>query len=316
MPERVGQLLRQALQRRFEGAGSGEAKKYEMTGGYWIAAEGIAVQSDSTASRLRKRATPTGPWWRRIRWTRLTSGFARTAMLEHLRYAIFRRGPGERGLQKRIAEALADQITMKSRSTSQTRRGGRLRQMKLSPQRSGASCATPVRAGSCCCMARTMEWCAIALGSGRTVAGSLDDPFLVTGLKRRGVRAPVDEAATLPLTGGRRVVRLRDAGDTATAAVTAILKGAAPALIVLEARECRHARGCGRWWRRAQCHGNRLLSRGGARARGDDPGRHERGGRGHRRRRQAWLSAHLGADRASTRQEFEKLALYVGEAAG
>ena len=44
------------------------------------------------------------------------------------------------------------------------------------------------------------------------------------------------EAASLPLTGGRRVVRLREATDAATDAVAAILKGAAPALVVLEAQ--------------------------------------------------------------------------------
>src|SRR5271166_3450563 len=69
----------------------------------------------------------------------------------------------------------------------------------------------------------------------RAVAGSLDDPFLVAELGRDEVGRLPDEAASLPLTGGRRVVRLRDATDVATAAVDTVLKGPAPALVVLEA---------------------------------------------------------------------------------
>ena len=69
----------------------------------------------------------------------------------------------------------------------------------------------------------------------RAVAGSLDDPFLVAELAREEIAGLADEAASLPLTGGRRVVRVRDASDAATAPVQAILKGRAPALVVLEA---------------------------------------------------------------------------------
>jgi DNA polymerase III subunit delta len=67
------------------------------------------------------------------------------------------------------------------------------------------------------------------------VAGSLDDPFLVAELGRDEVARLADEAASLALTGGRRVVRLREATDAAVGPVTAVLKGPAPALVVLEA---------------------------------------------------------------------------------
>ena len=50
----------------------------------------------------------------------------------------------------------------------------------------------------------------------RAVAGSLDDPFLVAELGREDVGRLADEAASLALTGGRRVVRLREATDAAT----------------------------------------------------------------------------------------------------
>ena len=68
----------------------------------------------------------------------------------------------------------------------------------------------------------------------RAVAGSLDDPFLVTELPREEIRRLPDEAAGLSLMGGRRVVRVRDVTDAATDPVQAVLKGRAPALVVLE----------------------------------------------------------------------------------
>ena len=70
----------------------------------------------------------------------------------------------------------------------------------------------------------------------RAVAGSVDDPFLVAELARDEVQQLTAEAASLPLTGGRRVVRLRDATDAATDAVASILKSQSPALVVLEAQ--------------------------------------------------------------------------------
>ena len=50
----------------------------------------------------------------------------------------------------------------------------------------------------------------------RAVAGSLDDPFLVAELGREDIVRLADEAASLALTGGRRVVRLRETTDAAT----------------------------------------------------------------------------------------------------
>ena len=53
LPERQGQLLRQALQQRFEGAGEGVAKAYELTAGFNVAAEALGIQQDSSATRVR-----------------------------------------------------------------------------------------------------------------------------------------------------------------------------------------------------------------------------------------------------------------------
>ena len=76
---------------------------------------------------------------------------------------------------------------------------------------------------------------------GRAVAGALDDPFRVADLTPPAVAADpgalADEAAALSMTGGRRLVRLRGAGNEAAAACETLLAAAAPeaSLVVVEA---------------------------------------------------------------------------------
>lgn len=147
----------------------------------------------------------------------------------------------------------------------------------------------------------------------RTVAGSLDDPFLVLDLPRDRMTELADEAAALPLTGGRRVIRARDVSDSALNAVTALLKRPGPALVVLEAP--------------GLASRSRLRTAVEAAPEGvaigcypDDPGQLESTIRDSLREdgiaidaeALRWLSTQLGADRASTRAELVKLALYVG----
>lgn len=147
----------------------------------------------------------------------------------------------------------------------------------------------------------------------RAVAGSLDDPFLVAELAREDMVSLPDEAASLPLTGGRRVVRVREATDAALAPVQSVLKSKASALVVLE--------------------GPGMAARSRLRAALEDApdgaaiGCYPEEGRALETTVKAtlqsagvaidpdalsWLTAQLGADRASTRAELEKLALYVG----
>jgi DNA polymerase-3 subunit delta len=147
----------------------------------------------------------------------------------------------------------------------------------------------------------------------RTVTGSLDDPFLVTELAREDIRQLPNEAAGLSLMGGRRVVRVRDVTDAATDPVQTLLKSRAPALVVLEAPSIQSrsrlrtaleaapdgaAIGCYPEEGRALEDTIRETLR--ANGAGIDPDA------------LSWLSQQLGADRASTRAELEKLALYVG----
>ena len=67
------------------------------------------------------------------------------------------------------------------------------------------------------------------------VLGSSRDPFRFSELDR-GMTARLDEeASALSLTGGRRVVRVREAREAAAVPVKAVLAGKAEALVILEA---------------------------------------------------------------------------------
>ena len=57
LPERSGQLLRQALQARLDGAGDVPVRQYELIPALQIGTEAIAVQRDSSTSRVRINAT-------------------------------------------------------------------------------------------------------------------------------------------------------------------------------------------------------------------------------------------------------------------
>ncbi|MBS0638565.1 MAG: DNA polymerase III subunit delta [Proteobacteria bacterium] len=147
----------------------------------------------------------------------------------------------------------------------------------------------------------------------RAVAGSLDDPFLVAELTRDQVRDLPNEAASLPLMGGRRVVRLRDATDAATDAVRAVLKGNAPALVVLEGGSL-PSRSRLRTLLDAEPDGVAIgcYPEEGRALEETIRGTLQAAGVGIDPDALSWLAGQLGADRASTRAELEKLALFVG----
>lgn len=147
----------------------------------------------------------------------------------------------------------------------------------------------------------------------RAVAGSLNDPFLLADLARDDIVRLADEAASLPLTGGRRVVRLRNATDAALSEVQTILRSSLPALVVLEgsgmpARSKLRALldtapegvaiGCYPEEGRAlQTTIRNRLQTAGVAVDGDALG---------------WLTSQLGGDQASTLAEVNKLILYAG----
>ncbi|CAA9232650.1 MAG: DNA polymerase III delta subunit [uncultured Acetobacteraceae bacterium] len=149
----------------------------------------------------------------------------------------------------------------------------------------------------------------------RTVAGG--DAMRLVEVPRDGWRDPgllAAEAASAPLTGGRPLVRVRDAGDAFAPAAKAALAGPGPGLVVLEAPEAQ-----------ARSKLRTLLEAAPAaaviacyRERGADLARSVGailGELGVSAEPAAldWLAQRLGEDRMLLRRELEKLALYVGE---
>jgi DNA polymerase-3 subunit delta len=147
----------------------------------------------------------------------------------------------------------------------------------------------------------------------RAVAGSLDDPFLVVELAREEIARLADEAASLPLTGGRRVVRVREATDAAVAPVKAMLKSNASGLVVLEGaslasrsrlrtelESAPDAAAIGCYPQEGQALEATIRETLGQAGVAIEPDA------------LSWLASQLGADRAATRAELEKLALYAG----
>ncbi|HLY89794.1 MAG TPA: LPS assembly lipoprotein LptE [Acetobacteraceae bacterium] len=114
IPDRPGQELRQALQDRLELAGGDVKRRYDLQVGFSVAGEGIAVQNDDTATRVRLIGTAI--WTLTAQdsgKTKLSSGFAKAVdAMNILDSQYFALDLENEAVQKRIAETLADQITM------------------------------------------------------------------------------------------------------------------------------------------------------------------------------------------------------------
>lgn len=145
------------------------------------------------------------------------------------------------------------------------------------------------------------------------VAGTRDDPFRVVELEPGGGDRLAEELAALSLTGGRRVVRVRDATDGLTVSVQVALAGPGEALAVVEAPSL-----TSRSRLRALAERSAAVAAIGCYA---EEGRSlvqtiettlRELGVSPRPEAVAWLAEHLGADRLLTRRELEKVALYVG----
>jgi LPS-assembly lipoprotein len=110
--ERAGQLLRLALQERFERFGTGMARKYDLTVSFSIGQESIAIRQDSTSTRTR--LVGTANWTLAAldaRHTSLTSGTARDVDgYDVVDQEYFASDLQSDVVKKRIAEAVADQL--------------------------------------------------------------------------------------------------------------------------------------------------------------------------------------------------------------
>ena len=114
MPERLGQELRQALQGRFDLAGTGVARRYDLSVSLALSGEPIAIQQDSSITRIRLLATAS--------WTlsaqdplrsTLSSGTARTLDgYNIINQQFFAADQQNEAVQLRMMEALSDQITL------------------------------------------------------------------------------------------------------------------------------------------------------------------------------------------------------------
>ena len=113
IPERPGQLLRQALQERLASDG-GQPHLYDLKVTFWIAGEAVGIQPDTSASRIRLLGTAN--WTLTARdsgKTQLTTGSARSLDGFNLFDSQFFASDMENiQVQKRIAEAVADQVAM------------------------------------------------------------------------------------------------------------------------------------------------------------------------------------------------------------
>jgi len=114
IPERPGQLLRLALQERFERGGVAPAHQYDLTVSFGISSEALAIRQDSTATFVRLVGTATYSLLAQDpSRTTLASGTARSVDGYNLYDNQFFDADQESNtVQRRIAEACADQIAL------------------------------------------------------------------------------------------------------------------------------------------------------------------------------------------------------------
>lgn len=152
----------------------------------------------------------------------------------------------------------------------------------------------------------------------RTVLDDLNDPFRVveldTGELKKDPARLTDEVQALAFTGGRRLVRLRQAGDNLTPVFKLLLEsGREGALVVVESGELGPRSSLRRLMEGAEgaaavpCYADDARSLPGVI-------RETLGAEGLTvsRDAMAYLVSNLGSDRSVTRKELEKLALYMG----
>ena len=115
LPERSGQLLRQALQTRFERGGGGIARRYDLTISYVVSGEALSIQQ-LTSAPTRFRLVGVATWTLTAQEPQrrtLASGTARsTDGLNLFDQQFFALDLESDAVQRRVTEAVADQITL------------------------------------------------------------------------------------------------------------------------------------------------------------------------------------------------------------
>ena len=119
IPERFGQLLRRGLQERLAmGAPAGgipaEATRWELLVGPSLAAEGIGIQQDGAASRVRTIATANWTLLRLAPREVVASGFERTTDAYNIQGTQFFAADASReAMERRLADQLADEVVIR-----------------------------------------------------------------------------------------------------------------------------------------------------------------------------------------------------------
>ena len=114
IPERAGQLLREALQARFERGGPGIAARYDLAVGYGISGEPLAIEQDSSVSRVRLVGSAT--WYLTAQDPQrrtLTSGTVRAFDAYNIiNSQLFAADLDNEVVLRRLANAIADQLAL------------------------------------------------------------------------------------------------------------------------------------------------------------------------------------------------------------
>lgn len=112
IPERSGQLLRQALQVRLERGRAPVARRFDLSVQYVLASEAIGIQRDTSASRVR--LTGVANWAllaQNAQRTTVASGSAREVdAVNVINQQFFAAELTSAAVQRRMVEALAEQI--------------------------------------------------------------------------------------------------------------------------------------------------------------------------------------------------------------
>lgn len=147
----------------------------------------------------------------------------------------------------------------------------------------------------------------------RAVLGGADDPFRLAVLMPGEHERLAEEASAIAMLGGRRVVRVRGAGDELTAAVAALAGQPGDSLVVIEAPGLA---GRSRLATLVQASpvgaAIAFYPEEAAALRATIARLLAESGVGAEAAALDWLREHLGGDAAQVRNEVEKLALYAG----
>jgi len=125
IPDRPGQLLRQALQQRLHGTDEGGERRYDLAVFYWITGEGVATLPDSTNTSTRMTAHAN--WTLSARdaaHTKIAVGSARA--LESFNGFDTQYFAGDLQSQQvtaQLAQQVADQITLRLATMFRARAG-------------------------------------------------------------------------------------------------------------------------------------------------------------------------------------------------